>query len=922
MASRYWVGGTASWDATAGSKWATSSGGASGAAVPTAADDVFFDASSTGTCTLSASSVCRSLNCTGFTGTMTHPASTTVNIGDATAGASSIALKLVAGMTYSGNATGNWKFISTSATVQTIDFASKTVGAVTWDGVAGSWQLTGTMVQSSTSAGCTLTNGTLDTNGQTCTWQSFGLGAGTKTLTMGASAVTISGGSTPWGTNTNGAGFTFNANTSSITFTNANITIATAGITFNNLTWTGAGNCTISGACTFANLTTTSAIGQNTSSLILQADQVITGTWTAGGRDSGTTNSGMLFVCPGVFNSSLTQRTITAAIVSLNNVDFHHIKAQGAAIPFTGTNIGDAANNSNITFSSPRTVYWIGGTGNSTQFAHWATSTGGAGGARPPCANDTAIFDANSFTGAGQTVTYGGRMLGKNIDFSAATNSPTITIAGNNNGIMGGLTLTAGMSITANVNTSYSFLGTGTITTAGVAFGANVQINSAGTVTNGDDFALDSSHGLTFVQGTWDANNKNFSMQAFSATTAVTRTITNMTGSITINGSGTSMNMSDVGVTLTNWSATIYITDTSATAKTVNMPNQKSTFNGTSLNLSGGSGSITIQWAGAASNHLGALSNLTVAGPASLIFPAGQITTLTNAPVLIGSAGNLITMQSGTSGSQFNFSKASGTVSCDYLSLQDSNATGGARWFAGANSTDVSGNTGWVFTVPNYSPTHTTSSNKRTADLVKTHTTSSNKKVAGNTKTHTTDANKKVAALTRTHTTNALKRTANLLTHTTNSNRRAPTTKIHTTDGYTWDRRKYSRENKVSLPTVNTTLATLATTAEAIAMASDDNANYVNVDGNNFLIHQYEYTNTNGTQAVTATWNGQTTTAPSSKTVYLQIWNYTTSAWETLTSNSSTAANTDFTLSATKNSSMSDYYSGNVVIFRVYQGVA
>jgi len=39
-ADRYWVGGTANWDGTAGTKWATSSGGNGGASVPTTADDV------------------------------------------------------------------------------------------------------------------------------------------------------------------------------------------------------------------------------------------------------------------------------------------------------------------------------------------------------------------------------------------------------------------------------------------------------------------------------------------------------------------------------------------------------------------------------------------------------------------------------------------------------------------------------------------------------------------------------------------------------------------------------------------------------------------------------------------------------------------------------------------------------------------
>ena len=71
MGNRYWVGGTANWDATAGTKWATTSGGAGGAAVPTAVDDVFFDAASGAvTCTVTAAVNCLSINFSGFTGTL------------------------------------------------------------------------------------------------------------------------------------------------------------------------------------------------------------------------------------------------------------------------------------------------------------------------------------------------------------------------------------------------------------------------------------------------------------------------------------------------------------------------------------------------------------------------------------------------------------------------------------------------------------------------------------------------------------------------------------------------------------------------------------------------------------------------------------------------------------------------------------
>jgi hypothetical protein len=66
---------------------------------------------------------------------------------------------------------------------------------------------------------------------------------------------------------------------------------------------------------------------------------------------------------------------------------------------------------------------------------------------------------------------------------------------------------------------------------------------------------------------------------------------------------------------------------------------------------------------------------------------------------LSGTAGNLITIDSVTAASH-TLSKASGTVSSDYLSISRSTATGGASWYAGANSTNGGNNSGWVFTAP------------------------------------------------------------------------------------------------------------------------------------------------------------------------------------------------------------------------------
>jgi hypothetical protein len=66
---------------------------------------------------------------------------------------------------------------------------------------------------------------------------------------------------------------------------------------------------------------------------------------------------------------------------------------------------------------------------------------------------------------------------------------------------------------------------------------------------------------------------------------------------------------------------------------------------------------------------------------------------------LAGTAGNLITINSATPGSQFTLSKASGTVNAQYLSIQDSIATGGATWDALTSNGNVNAgnNTGWFF---------------------------------------------------------------------------------------------------------------------------------------------------------------------------------------------------------------------------------
>jgi hypothetical protein len=81
----------------------------------------------------------------------------------------------------------------------------------------------------------------------------------------------------------------------------------------------------------------------------------------------------------------------------------------------------------------------------------------------------------------------------------------------------------------------------------------------------------------------------------------------------------------------------------------------------------------------------------------TITFEAGSTTTVTNF-TLAGTDGNLVTIKSTVLGTQFTLSKSSGTVTANYLAIQDSNATGGAYWDAlNGTNLNLGNNTGWDF---------------------------------------------------------------------------------------------------------------------------------------------------------------------------------------------------------------------------------
>lgn len=226
------------------------------------------------------------------------------------------------------------------------------------------------------------------------------------------------------------------------------------------------------------------------------------------------------------------------------------------------------------------------------------------------------------------------------------------------------------------------------VTTAGKILG-NVTLGGASGMTHllADDMTCAA---ITASRG-FNMSGKNLTCVSFSSTGAGTRTLT-LSGILTLTGTGAVWTLSGSGYTLSSTAANnIVISDTSASSKTfnggANIWNQ--------VTVTGG-GSGAVIFAGGDT-----FTFLIVNAPKTVTFTAGTTTTIQKAFVATGSSGNVITLQSSTGASAWTISKASGIVNnLDWVSIQDSTATGGAAWYAGVNSTSVSGNTGWTFSAP------------------------------------------------------------------------------------------------------------------------------------------------------------------------------------------------------------------------------
>lgn len=331
--------------------------------------------------------------------------------------------------------------------------------------------------------------------------------------------------------------------------------------------------------------------------------------------------------------------------------------------------------------------YWVGG-GSSTNWSatgntNWSATSGGANNASVPTTSDDVFFDANS--GSGSAV------------INAAANCLSATFTGftgtlTHNAftwtIVKSLTMVSGMTYTPllnNANCRITFNGTAagnTITTAGKALPTLLIFGSGGEWTLQDSITTQNA---TITSGTFNANNFNCD---FNKITTGTSAIINMgSGTWTISGLTTAVTI-DAATTFNAGTATIVLSNTANTTKTINFGG-KEPYN---LIINANAGA-SHQYHFTSNFSVG--NNFTVNGPNRLNFLAGEGFLFNNITFNTGPSARIELFGDDPLVTQWYLFGNGGIYGFSYLDITDSAASGGT--WNNTDGVDNGNNTGWNF---------------------------------------------------------------------------------------------------------------------------------------------------------------------------------------------------------------------------------
>lgn len=391
------------------------------------------------------------------------------------------------------------------------------------------------------------------------------------------------------------------------------------------------------------------------------------------------------------------QRTITAAILNADYVDFQDIKGAGAAdwdLSAISGKSGDCGGNSGITFTPATNCYWVHGANASYPWSSslWFTTSGGAVAARIPLPQDSAIFDASSFSADGKTVTVDVPRL-PGTTFADVDQAFSFTLT-NDVSFFGSLVMIANMTFSAGAQIcTFEGRGSYVLNSIGQTFNGTINFNApGGTMTLNSNLETSSYIGL--LNGGLLANNYDVTALYLASNDTTVRTLTMGSGTWTMTGGTNVWVVISTNLTFNANTSLIKLTGTLTGTRT---------FFGGNLtyhdfwNATSGAYAITID----GSNTF---DNFKINAGRQVNFDSSETQTI-NVLDASGTAGNLTILRNASALSTATLKKAGGgIISCDYMDVGGIVGTAAGVWYMGANSTNSGTNTDVYFTAaPNAS---------------------------------------------------------------------------------------------------------------------------------------------------------------------------------------------------------------------------
>lgn len=736
----YWVGGAGDWNDN--THWSYTSGGAGGACIPFIADTVIFNSASglgsSQIVTTSGNSYCYNMNWVTGVGTTSFNELTTA------------AMNVYGSVSLTPAVTMNasLEFVGTETT-STINTNGSTLGSLTfYIRKKGAGKVTMMDNWTTASGVIMLTSGNFSAAGRTLSFNRFsGNSSVVRSLDISNATITVSN---SW--LYTGANKTINATGSAITSLYAigidGLSYPKIDATYNssanpqafNIRNTTIGQLTFTGtnAASSANIDSFNTISRlefKGGGAIEGSSNIIDTLLLAGARTyqvTGTSSINKYLLAQSAPCTGLLEiRGATtggfqfdpAAVISMNNVYLQNMAATG--VPPVAVTGADAGGNTgwNITAITGSPRYWIGGSGDWNDNAHWSMTSGGAGGACIPTPYDNVFFDANSgFTAGSKTVTVNnGNAYCRNLNWGAATNAPIWNKAAALAVEVWGDTTILNPAATFTVS-PLTFISNNNAVISGSALG-NFDIRLA-KVGGSLKFLNNYSNILTDIyvnNGTLDLSGRTMSLSSISNeglantmgmnisnATITLDTVWQYTGTPTAHtliATGSTINtelFNAQGLTYNNVNVSDII-NTSAVMSNTTVDGRLTFTNTNTASQAGinGANNIlnTVEYKGGGGVYAtGNVIDTLIFFPGNTYtFTAGTNTTITDSWYGSGTPCRLTEILSSSTGANATITKLNGDVTFDYVRLRRITAAGaGAPFAALEHSNNLGNNTNWT----------------------------------------------------------------------------------------------------------------------------------------------------------------------------------------------------------------------------------